>query len=146
MNNKEIILILRKISFLLEVKGENKFKFQAYETAADIIEVQQLDVVSLVKENKLKDINGFGKALCEKIEDFVKNEKMSYYEILKSEIPESLYELKELKGLGAKRISKLYNELSVKDIRTLKEVIADNSILKIEGFGNKLVESIKNNL
>lgn len=142
MNNEKIILLLRKLSFLLEIKGENKFKSQAYNTAADIIEVQNLDVRKLISANQLKDINGFGKALCEKLEDLVTNGKMQYYENLTKEIPESLYELNDIEGLGTKRISKLYHEIGVVDRRTLKKSIEDKSITNIQGFGDKLIKNI----
>jgi len=146
MNNFEIILLLRKLSFLLEVKGENKFKSQAYNTAADIIEVQNLDVKELVLTQKLKEINGFGKALCEKLEDLVVNGRMKYYEDVTSEIPESLFELSKIDGLGTKRISRLFHELNITDLESLKNSIDNKSIFELNGFGDKLIDKIKQNI
>lgn len=146
MCNELIIKILNNISNLLLIKGEIPFKSQAYRTAADIIEVQNLDLENLVKENKLSEIDGFGKALVEKISDFINNGEMAYYKKLTSEIPETLLELLEVDGLGTKRISKLWKELNVKSKADLIKVVDDGTINNIDGFGKKLVENLKTNL
>lgn len=146
MSNKNIIKMLNNISNLLLIKGEIPFKSQAYRTAADIIEVQNLDLESLVKENKLSDVDGFGKALVEKISDFVNNGEMAYYKKLTSEIPETLLELLEVDGLGTKRISKLWKKLNVKSKADLIKVVNDGTINDIDGFGKKMIENLKTNL
>lgn len=138
--------MLNNISNLLLIKGEIPFKSQAYRTAADIIEVQNLDLESLVKENKLSDVDGFGKALVEKISDFVNNGEMAYYKKLTSEIPETLLELLEVDGLGTKRISKLWKKLNVKSKADLIKVVNDGTINDIYGFGKKMIENLKTNL
>lgn len=144
---KELISILNKISFFLQVKGEQSFKAQAYITAADIIEMQNPDLETLAKENRLMEINGFGKALSEKIGDYILNGKMSYYENLINEIPESLWELKELDGLGIGRIKRLYDELGVTDKESLKVACLSNKVSSLKGIGksleDKLLEQIK---
>jgi DNA polymerase (family 10) len=53
MQNTKIIELLRNLSLLLEIKGENPFKANAYKTAADIIETQSLDVKSLVEKKRV---------------------------------------------------------------------------------------------
>ncbi len=144
--NEILIEILNNISKILLIKGEIAFKAQAYKTAADIIEIQNLDVENLVRENKLGDVEGFGKALVEKISDYVINGEMKYYEKLKVEVPISLLELLEIDGLGIKRISKLWKELNVISINDLKKVIENDKINEIDGFGTKLIKNLKLNL
>lgn len=146
MINEQLIEILNNISKILLIKGEIPFKSQAYKTAADIIEIQKLDIEQLVKEKKLSSIDGFGKAMVEKITDFVENGKMTYYENLKNEIPISLLELLEIEGLGTKRVAKLWKELNVINKKDLKRIIDDGTINNIDGFGKKLIDNLKNNL
>ncbi len=146
MSNEIVIKLLNNISQLLLIKGELSFKSQAYKTAADIIEIQNLDVFSLVKENKLSEVDGFGKALVEKISDYVQNGEMAYYKKLTAEVPESLLELLEIDGLGTKRISKLWKELNVKSKEDLIRVLNDGTLSELTGFGKKLIENLKTNL
>lgn len=144
--NKILIEILNNISKILLIKGEIAFKAQAYKTAADIIEIQNLDVKNLLEQGKLAEVEGFGKALVEKITDFVTNGEMQYYNKLKQEVPISLLDLLEIEGLGIKRISKLWKELNVISLNDLKEVIDNDKINEIDGFGKKLIENLKKNL
>ncbi len=144
--NKILIEILNNISKILLIKGEIAFKAQAYKTAADIIEIQNLDVKNLLEQGKLAEVEGFGKALVEKITDFVTNGEMQYYNKLKQDVPISLLDLLEIEGLGIKRISKLWKELNVISLNDLKEVIDNDKINEIDGFGKKLIENLKNNL
>ena len=141
--NEELIEILNNISKILLIKGEIPFKSQAYKTAADIIEIQKLDVEQLVRDGTLGEVDGFGKAMVEKISDFVQNGKMTYYEKLKNEVPLSLLELLDIEGLGTKRVSKLWKELNVNNKEELYNVIENGTIFNIDGFGKKLVDNLK---
>ena len=54
----DIAADLRKIARLLEIKGENPFKTQAYERGARALENHQGDFDALVKTGRLKEIPG----------------------------------------------------------------------------------------
>lgn len=144
--NEKIITLLRNISILLEVKGENIFKTNAYKTAADIIETQNLDIEELVNSNKLSSTNGFGKALTEKITEYVKTGSLQYYQDLIQEIPESLIELNKIEGLGIKKIKTLFEKLEIKNLEDLKIAAKKQEVSKLQGFGKKTEENILNQL
>ena len=146
MIDKNLVNILENISILLELKGENPFKARAYSNAGYIIKSQQIDVAKLVEENTLGNIKGFGKALQTKITDYVKNGKMSYYEKLKQEVPESLIELTKVEGIGPKKARFLYEQLGIKSIEELEKACEDNKLLELKGFGSKLQEKIINSI
>ena len=65
----DIAADLRKIARLLEIKGENPFKTQAYERGASAIENHQGDFDALVKTGRLKEIPGIGTALAAIIDE-----------------------------------------------------------------------------
>lgn len=142
MNNTKIIELLNNLANLLEIKGENSFKSGAYRTAADIIETQNLEVARLVKEKKLGEINGFGKALVEKLTDLIENDRMSYYDKVTSEVPESLLELTRIEGLGTKKIGSLFRELNITNLKELESACHKNEISELKGFGKKTEENI----
>jgi DNA polymerase (family 10) len=56
-----------------------------------------------LKKNELHKIDGFGKALVEKLTDLIQNGRMEYYNKIIDDIPESLIELTKLEGLGTKK-------------------------------------------
>jgi len=103
MYDKKLVKLLRNASILLQIKGENIFKANAFSNAADIIESQQLDVAELVQNGKLGEIKGFGEALVKKITEYVQTGEMSFYEKLISEVPEELIKITKIPGIGPKK-------------------------------------------
>ena len=145
MKNKEIAEILYKISDLLELQGEIRFKFLAYRRAAQIIESLPNDVKETYEKggaNALQEIPGVGKGISEKIEEMLKTGKVKYYEELKSKTPIEVESLMNIKGLGPKRISFLYKKLNIKNIKQLEELAKKGKIRNLPGFGEKAEENI----
>lgn len=142
MKNKEIIEILKNIGLILEYKGENPFKARAYTNAARIIEEQNLNVNILHKDNKLHTIQGFGDAIVTKLSDLIANGKMSYYEKLLTEIPESFLDIAKINGIGPKKAKVLIEGLNINNLRDLENACFDNKLLTLKGFKAKLQEQI----
>ena len=99
---EKIVTILNQIALILEIKGENAFKIRAYKNGSNIIENYGEDIVQIAHDGKLNELKGIGKALASKIEEIVKTGKLSYFDQLKSEFPDSFFELFEIENLGPK--------------------------------------------
>lgn len=81
MTNKKIAKILYKIEELLDIKGV-AFKPQAYHRAAHILESLKQDVSEIYKEKGrkgLEEIQGIGKSIAKKIEEYIKKGQIKYY-------------------------------------------------------------------
>ena len=87
MTNKKIAQILYKIEELLNIKGV-AFKPQAYHKAAHILENLKQDVSEIYKEKGrkgLEEIQGIGKSIAKKIEEYIKKGQIKYYTELTEE-------------------------------------------------------------
>lgn len=146
MVDKKLLKILRNIAILLRIKGENPFKADAYEKAADIIEANQLDIGELVRLNKLSEIKGFGEALVKKITEYVQTGKLEYYERLKKEVPPELITITRLPNLGPKRTKFLYETLGISTMDELERACLEDKIAKLKGFSKKSQEIILNGI
>lgn len=148
MDKKDIAGLLKGIGTLLEVKGENEFKVRAYYNGARTIEDMDEDIETLIKENRLKDIKGIGKALNEKITEFVNTGELQYYNKLISEMPQAVFDLLRIPGLGPKRVREIYYELGIDSIGELEYACLENRLLNYKGFGekiqNKILDGIRN--
>jgi DNA polymerase (family X) len=142
MKNLEVAELLRKIAQLLEIKGDLIFKIRAYENAADAIENLDKDVEDIWKNNRLNTIPGIGKALNEKISEFLEKGKSEYYDELKKQLPVNLDELGRIQGIGPKTIMKMYKELGVKNLKDLEKAANSCKIEKIAGLGKTVQENI----
>lgn len=142
MENNEVIALLEEIAVLLELSGENPFKARAYENVARRIEGLDEKVADLAKEGRLREIQGVGDALEEKITEFVTTGRLKYHDDLKKKFPDSLFELFRVPGLGPKRIKQLYEDMNIKSLAELGEAARSGKLEALPGFGKKMEEKI----
>ncbi len=142
MNRNEVADILEHIAVLLDLKGENQFKIRAYENAARSVRAILDEIDVFIKNHKLSEIKGIGKALDEKITRLVTTGKLEYYEELKASIPPSLIEMTRIPNLGPKRIRQINKLLKISTIHDLEAACRNDIIAQLEGFGKKSQEKI----
>ncbi len=141
VTKEQTIGLLESISRLLELKGENPFKIRAYTNAARALETFSGNFPELVAEKHLEELEGIGSAIAKKIEEFVTTGKLGYYDELRGSFPDTLSELFELQGLGAKKIKVLWETLKVKSIADLEAACRDGRVAELPGFGEKTAEN-----
>ena len=142
MSNDEIAEIFEQIARLLELKGENPFKIRAYSNAARALETLSEDLAKMIEEDRLREVEGIGKAIAEKITALVQTGRLEYYEKLCEEFPPEIFVLFELQGLGAKKIKTLYETLGVSSITKLERACKEGRVAPLAGFGTKTSENI----
>lgn len=138
----EITQLLREIAELLELKGENPFKSRAYLNAADIIANGNLDIEGRVKAGTLKEVNGIGDALQQKLTEFVQSGKLGYYEKLKAEIPPEMITISRIKGVGAKKAKVLVEKHNIRTLEELENFATSGELATIKGFGDKTAQQV----
>ena len=87
LRNKKIAKIFYGIAELLEIRG-TAFKPAAYRKAAKFLEELDKDVSIIYKEKGLKglkDLPKIGDSMAKKIEEYLKKNKIKYFEELKEE-------------------------------------------------------------
>lgn len=128
---------LRKIARLLEIKGENPFKTQAYERGASAVENHQGDFDALVKTARLKEIPGIGTALAAIIEEIYHTGECWMLQQLLEGMPPGVIELSAVPGLNLKKIIALHDTLGIESIADLKAACQEGSVGRVKGFGLK---------
>src|SRR6056297_50656 len=142
VSNRDVERLLKNISTLLEIKGETRFRVNAYRNAAESIAQAGGDLKDLVEKGDLNDLPGIGKAIGDKITEYVNTGKLDYYDKLCEEVPEDLLTLSDLPGMGPKRVKAVWEKLGITDIRGLKKAAQDQRVQELEGFGPKIEEKI----
>jgi DNA polymerase (family 10) len=143
MKNREIAALFDRIADALEVKGESGFKVVAYRKASRILQDMTEDVGTVAREGRLRTVPGIGEGLAGKVEEYLETGRMSKYAEVMEDVPESLLGLLEIQGLGGKTVHLVHQELGVETLGDLKRVIADGSLAKLYGMGEKKVENIR---
>jgi len=145
-NKHDVAKLLDEIGVLLELKGENAFKIRAYHNAARALENLEEDIDIVIKEERLKEVPGIGDSIAEKITILISTGHLPYYEELKHSMPEGLFELLKIPGLGGKKIKALYEELGIKSVDDLFNACRKGEIEKLPHFGKKTQDNILNSL
>jgi DNA polymerase (family 10) len=143
MKNRDIARILDRIGDVLEFKGENVFKVNAYRRAARALDDLAEDVQAIKEQGRLRQIPGIGSGMAEKVEEYLSTGKIGKHEELTKDLPPRLMDLLNIPGLGPKTLQLAYERLGVRDLEDLKRVIADGNLAGLPGMGAKKVENIQ---
>src|SRR5690625_248746 len=139
VNKKDLIQLLEKIALYLELKGENPFRISAYRKAAQALET---DERALSEIDKLTAIKGIGKGTGDIMTEYIEKGTSTVLAELEEEIPKGLIPLLDLPGLGGKKLSRLYHELNIVDLASLKEACEAEQVSGLKGFGKKTEQNI----
>ncbi|WHY65913.1 DNA polymerase/3'-5' exonuclease PolX [Neobacillus sp. SuZ13] len=139
VTKKDLLRLLETIATYMELKGENPFKVSAFRKAGNALETDERDLTEI---EDFTTISGIGKGTAAVIDEYIKEGTSSVLTELKAEVPRGLIPLLQLPGLGGKKIAKLYKELKVVDVSSLKEACEEGKVQALAGFGKKTEEKI----
>jgi DNA polymerase (family 10) len=126
MDRKQIASILDEMGTLFELKGENPFKCRAFHNAARVVETLTVDVQVLVETGDIRSVKGIGEHLAKVIGELVGTGGSEEYEKVKASLPEGLFHMLRIPGLGPKRVKILFEELKIATIEELKSACEDH--------------------
>ncbi len=135
MKNREVADILYQMAELLELQAENRFKIIAYSKAARAIEGLPEDISSVCRQRRLKSIPGIGRAIAEKVEEYLKTGKMAAHQDLLAKTPPGLAELLQISGLGPKTVFMLHEKLNITSIEDLERAAREHRIRRLPRMG-----------
>lgn len=145
-SNKKVAELLRAVAAALEVKDGNKFKIKAYDEAASSIEHLTSEIKDLWDDGKLEEIPGVGKSLAKHLDELFRKGKVAHFETIFKGLPQAMFELLKIPGVGPKTAYKLCQELKIKDPQTavekLQKAAQEGRIRAIEGFGEQSEKDI----
>ncbi|MEN1681824.1 MAG: DNA polymerase/3'-5' exonuclease PolX [Planctomycetota bacterium] len=143
MTNREIAAALDQVADLLEFKAVNPFRVRAYRSAARKVQDHGPPLASLVEAGEsLSDLPAIGKSVAEKITSLVETGTLPILEELRSELPDSVFALLRVPGLGPKKAKVLYDELGVDSLDKLREECEAHRVSELKGFGKKTEETL----
>ena len=145
-SNEKLAEILGQMAFLAELRDENPFKVRALANSANIIGELPKSLSELIETGEIKKIPGVGKGTQAIVAEFVSSGKVSELEELKKGFPDGLLELREVRGLGPRKIKQLYSDLGIASLAELEYACQENRLLDLKGFGEKTQSSILKNI
>ena len=142
MTKDDVADALDEIGTLLELKGENAFRTNAYHNAARLLQQLPGDLNQMVAEGKLEDVRGIGDTLAEKITTLVTTGALPYLDELRASVPAGLVQMLRLPGMGPKKVKALHETLQIDTIEKLKAACEAGEVANQKGFGAKTQQKI----
>jgi DNA polymerase (family 10) len=134
LNNRQIAVLFRSIAELLAAQRANPYRVRAYRRAADSLLALDEDVAEVAKRKALEDLDGIGKDLSEKIEEFLKTGKIQTLESLKTPLPDQVRAWARLPGLSESLVTYLYNRLNIATLPDLEQLVRSHMLRTVPGF------------
>ena len=135
VKNREIAGILYQMAELLELHAENRFKIIAYSRAARAIESLTEDIEQVCRDGRLEGIPGVGKAIAEKIKEYLRTGRIQSHQDLLADTPQGLAELLQISGLGPKTVFMLHEKLDITNLDELEKAAREHRIRRLPRMG-----------
>jgi DNA polymerase (family 10) len=141
VKNQEIAGILYDIADMLDIQNE-EFTPRAYRWAARVLEELPEDLKKIRKRGELTGLQGIGKNIAKKIEEYLDTGKITLHEKLKKEIPQGVLDILAIPGMGPKKAGLLYREKGISSLDELEKAAKERRIRRLRGFGEKTEKNI----
>ncbi len=137
--------MFQQMADVLEVLGANRFKVIAFQKAARVLGELTEDVAAMDAQ-QLRSIEGIGKGMADRIEEFLKTGRLTEASDLAEKVPPGVVKMLDIPGLGPKTVSMLWREAGLEDIPSLTKALDTGELEDLKGFGKKKIENIRKNL
>ncbi len=131
-----------ELAELSEIKGEVRFKVNAYHRAAEVIKSLGEEILEIEDVKGLRRYPGIGEGIAKKILEFKETGGIAKLEEMKVEVPVELISLLKIPNLGPKRAKLLYDELGIRTIEELQHAAEENRLAGLPGLGPKAEQNI----
>jgi len=128
---------LEFFSTLLELTEDNPFRARAYANAARVLEGLEEPWDELARSGRIAEIKGFGKSLAAALKHLAETETFPELEELRANIPDGVFELLRIPGMGPKKARMLWQGLHITSLGQLEYVCRVNRLIDLPGFGLK---------
>ncbi|MGI8968914.1 MAG: DNA polymerase/3'-5' exonuclease PolX [Chloroflexota bacterium] len=142
MNNADAGAALREIAELLELRGESSFRIRAYENASNALTGTTEDVNVLANDHRLVALKGVGKGIADRIEELLTTGHIAYLEELQQEFPAGVRSLLKVPGIGPALARRVYRELGIDSLDSMREAAEDGRLASLSGMGQKSADNV----
>jgi DNA polymerase (family 10) len=140
--NSEIATAMDELGDLYELDGASIHRIVAYRNGAKAVREASSAVAQLALDGQATKLPGIGATLQEKIVALTQTGEIPALVKLRGKFPPGLVEMTKLPGLGPKRARRLYEELQIDSLDSLREAATAGRIRDLKGFGAKAEEAL----
>ena len=141
-SNRAIAAHLTQIADAVDLIEPNPARARSYRNAARRIESSADDIAAVALADGLAGMPGIGSSLAKTIGEFVSGGQSQRFAELDRAIPDPIWRLLEIRGLGARTIGRIWRELGVFDPDGLRQAGVDGRLAAMSGIGPRKVAQV----
>ena len=145
-SNLQIAAAFDELADLYELDGAIVHRVLAYRSAAKAAREATVSVSALTRRGDVTSLPGIGRTLEEKLVALLDTGTIPAAQKLRAKYPPGLLDMTRLPGLGPKRARKLFDELGIDSLSTLRAAAEGQHLRGLKGFGPKFEASVLSSL
>lgn len=148
-NNQQLATLFRSMADLLSAQRSNPYRIRAYRHAADALLALEEDVALVAGRKELEEIDGIGKDLAKKIDEFLETGTVRAYEELKTPLPAEVKSWATLPGFSDSLVTYVYFRLGIRTLPDLEQLVRSHLIRTLPSFSGseeRLLEAVRQRL
>jgi DNA polymerase (family 10) len=142
LTNAQIAAAFDELGDLYELDGAVQYRVLAYRAAARTVREAGVSVMGLTREGRVTELPGIGKTLEEKLHALDETGDIPAAAKMRAKFPPGLLSVMHLPNFGPRRARRLYDELGVDSLETLREAAEQGRIRGLRGFGARVEENL----
>lgn len=131
--NKAIAQLFATMADALAAGGANPHRVRAYRRAAESLATWPEDAAALARSGTLQEIDGIGRELSAKIEEYLATGRIQAYEELVTPLPEEVASWRTLPGLSEPVVRHLYSRLQIQTLADLEMLVRSHLLRTLPG-------------
>lgn len=132
---RTVVDTFERLSFAAELLEDSRAR--SYGQAAWALRNLEGDIQAKRESGELAELRGIGKSALTIIDEVLAGQRPEALARLEEQLPAGLFEIRRIKGLGAKKVSALWKELGITSLGELEYACKENRLVDLKGFGKK---------
>jgi DNA polymerase (family 10) len=146
MTNADVAKVFDEVADLLEIQGADAFRINSYRRVARTVRDLAEDINDIAARGELNTLPGVGASSARKIQELLDTGQLGQRAELVHEVPESLLELRDIQGLGPKKIALLWRERGITSLADLRAALDAGRLDGLKGFGERSIALLRRGL
>jgi DNA polymerase (family 10) len=132
-SRRAVLDAVERLAYAAELLGDRRAR--SYGQAAWALRNLEGDLAAKLEDGSLLRVRGIGRSTAQVVADVLAGRPVT--STLADALPAGLFELRKVRGLGAKKVSKLWKVLGIETLAELEYACRENRLVELPGFGAK---------
>jgi DNA polymerase (family 10) len=142
VDNAAVAAVFAEMGELLSIVGGDPYRARAFRQTARIVEQLRSPLAELLREGRLRGIEGLGAGSIERIADILRTGTCVEHQRLVQRVPRELRALLSVRGLGPRQVRLIHDQLGISTLAQLEVAARSGRLGQVAGLGASSVDAV----